>query len=76
VAAGLSVMLNLPDEADDRELERVALQAGIRLEALSRYAIRDRGGRGLVMGYGRMHETALSTAIATLSELVRPALGD
>lgn len=74
VAAGLSVTLNLPSSADDRELERLALGAGIRLEALTRYAIRDRGERGLVMGYGRMHETALSTAIAVLSELVRPVL--
>jgi GntR family transcriptional regulator/MocR family aminotransferase len=74
VAAGLSVMLNLPGSVDDRELECSALAAGIRLEALSRYAIRDRGQRGLVLGYGRIHETALSPAVKTLRRLVAPIL--
>ena len=74
VAAGLGVTLNLPAAIDDRELERSALGAGIRVEALSRYAIQDHGHRGLVIGYGRMHETALAPAVRALSELVRPVL--
>jgi GntR family transcriptional regulator/MocR family aminotransferase len=74
VAAGLSVTLNLPATADDLELERCALEAGIRLEALSRYTIRDRGHRGLVLGYGRMHETAIGPAIAALSQVLMPRL--
>ncbi len=74
VAAGLSVVLDLPSHTDDRELERVALQAGVRVEALSRYAVRDRGSRGLVIGYGRLHESAIGPAVAALSRAVGPWL--
>lgn len=75
VAAGLSVMLDLPARIDDRELERAALRAGVRVEALSRYAIHDRGTRGLVIGYGRVHESAIGPAIAALRCALAPFLG-
>jgi GntR family transcriptional regulator / MocR family aminotransferase len=71
VAAGLSVTLRLPGDAEDREVESAALAAGIRVEALSRYAIEDRGERGLVIGYGRMHETAIPRAIAELRKVLQ-----
>jgi GntR family transcriptional regulator/MocR family aminotransferase len=71
VAAGLSVTLELPPQADDRELERSALRAGIRVEALSRYAIRDRDRRGLVIGYGRLHASAIDPAIAAVRRVER-----
>ncbi len=70
VAAGLSVALYLPAGSDDREIERSASDAGIRVQALSRYAIEDRGDRGLIIGYGRMHETAIEPAIGTLSRVI------
>jgi GntR family transcriptional regulator/MocR family aminotransferase len=74
VAAGLSVVLDLPPHTDDRELERLALNAGVRVEALSRYAIQDRGGRGLVIGYGRLHESAIGPAVSALGRAVGPWL--
>jgi len=74
VAAGLNVTLNLPGKLDDRELEQLALAAGIRLEALSRYAITDRGRRGLVMGYGRLHESAIEPAVTALRAAIGPRL--
>jgi len=74
VAAGLSVTLNLPAGTDDRELERSALRDGIAVEALSRYTIADRGRRGLVLGYGRLHESAIEPAVAALTGVVRQAL--
>ncbi|MBV8219596.1 MAG: PLP-dependent aminotransferase family protein [Solirubrobacterales bacterium] len=70
VAAGLSAALYLPTGSDDRGIERSALGAGIRVQALSRYAIVDRGDRGLVIGYGRMHESAIEPAIAALSGVI------
>jgi GntR family transcriptional regulator/MocR family aminotransferase len=73
VAAGLSVTLHLPAQSDDRAIEGAALAAGIRVEALSRYTIRDRGRRGLVIGYGRMHETAIPPAIDALSRVIEEA---
>lgn len=59
MSAGLHVLLNLPAAVDDRMLEREALATGLRVEALARYTIQDRGKRGLLLGYGRMHETAI-----------------
>jgi GntR family transcriptional regulator/MocR family aminotransferase len=75
VAAGLSVVLDLSAGTDDRELERIASESGIRVEALSRYAIEDRGRRGLVIGYGRAHESAVEPAIAALARAIAPSLG-
>jgi GntR family transcriptional regulator/MocR family aminotransferase len=75
VAAGLSVVLDLPSRSDDRELERIASQAGVRVEALTRYAIQDRGSRGLVIGYGRVHESAIGPALAALAGAIVPELG-
>ena len=70
VSAGLHVLLNLPPGVDDRELERAARDAGIALEALTRYTIQDRGRRGLLLGYGRIHETAIPAAIAKLTPVL------
>jgi len=75
VAAGLSVVLDLPSHTNDRVLERLASTAGVRVEALSRYAIQDRGRRGLVIGYGRVHEAAVAPSIAALHAAIAPALG-
>jgi GntR family transcriptional regulator / MocR family aminotransferase len=74
VAAGLSVTLSLPPPTDDRAIEQQALAAGIRLEALSRYVIHARDNRGLVMGYGRMHQTAIPQAINELRQVLKPSL--
>jgi GntR family transcriptional regulator/MocR family aminotransferase len=74
VAAGLSVVLDLPPDTDDRELESAALDAGVRVQALSSYAIEDRGQRGLVIGYGRVHESAIGPAVAALGRAVGPWL--
>ncbi len=74
VAAGLSVTLELPPHVDDRQVEQAAASAGIRLEALSRYAIVDRGNRGLVIGYGRMHEAAIPRAIEVLGRVIHPSV--
>jgi GntR family transcriptional regulator / MocR family aminotransferase len=74
VAAGLSVVLDVPSHTDDRELARLASSTGVRVEALSRYAIQDRGRHGLVIGYGRLHESAIGPAVAALGRAVGPWL--
>jgi GntR family transcriptional regulator / MocR family aminotransferase len=73
VAAGLSVTLDLPAGTDDGALERSALAAGIRVQALSGYAIDDRGRRGLVLGYGRLHESAIAPAVSAVGQLISTA---
>lgn len=74
VAAGLSVVLDLPPDADDLALESAASRAGVRVQALSRYAIQDHGRRGLVIGYGLLHESAIGPAVAALGRAVGPSL--
>jgi GntR family transcriptional regulator/MocR family aminotransferase len=76
ISAGLHVLLNLPDGVDDREVERTARDAGIALEALTRYALTDRRRRGLLMGYGRLHESAIDAAVAKLAPTLRSASRD
>jgi hypothetical protein len=60
-----------PRSSTIANVEQAASAAGIRLEALSRYSIRDRGDRGLVIGYGRMHETTIRPANTALSHVLR-----
>jgi DNA-binding transcriptional MocR family regulator len=61
-----------PGNVQDRALERSGLVAGVRVEALSRYAIEDQRRRGLVMGYGRLHESAIDPAVTTLASVLTP----
>jgi GntR family transcriptional regulator/MocR family aminotransferase len=72
VSAGLHVLLNLPAKVNDRQVEQNARRAGLALEALSRYTLTDRGPRGILLGYRRMHETAIPQAIPTLSQILEP----
>jgi GntR family transcriptional regulator / MocR family aminotransferase len=65
IAAGLHVLLQLPSELDDASVAAEAAHDGIRVEPLSRFVL-DRPASGLVIGYGRVHETALEPAIAGL----------
>jgi GntR family transcriptional regulator/MocR family aminotransferase len=74
VAAGLSVTLNLPTTCNDVEFEQAALDAGVSVQALSRYGLGRVGQPGLVIGYGRMHEAAIEPAIATLGRVLTPLL--
>ena len=69
VAAGLHVLLRLPDGVDDRSVAAEAARNGIRVEPLSRFAIA-REVSGLVIGYGRLHESAIDAAIAALAQVV------
>jgi GntR family transcriptional regulator/MocR family aminotransferase len=74
VSAGLHVLLGLPGEVDDRRVEQSARDAGIAVEALARYTLTDRGQRGLLLGYGRLHESAIPAAIAKLAPVLRAAI--
>ena len=71
VAAGVHVLLRLPAGADDARLARAAGRAGVRVEPLSMYALGRGGAPGLVIGYGRVHETAIEPAVAALAAVIR-----
>ena len=75
VAAGIHLLLRLPPEIDDCGIADVAAQAGVRVEPLSRYAHSEVASKGLVLGYGRIHEQALQPAIRILALAVNKFAG-
>jgi GntR family transcriptional regulator/MocR family aminotransferase len=71
VAAGLHVLLELPPDLDDEDVAAAAARRAVRVEPVSRYAVALRHPPGLVVGYGRVHESAIEPAVAALAAAVR-----
>lgn len=65
-AAGLHVAATLKVPGDDRVVAEQALQSGVRVYALSRFAAAGASHRGLVFGYGGIEETDIVTGLARL----------
>jgi GntR family transcriptional regulator/MocR family aminotransferase len=74
IAAGMHLVLRLPPGIDDVAVAEDARRAGIRLPALSAFRIRPASSGGLVVGYGRLHESAVEPAMQALAKVVRPHL--
>jgi len=70
VAAGIHVLLRLPDGCDDAAVAAAAEYHGVRVTPLSRFSISRPTGPGLVIGYGRVAEQALEGAVATLAKVI------
>jgi GntR family transcriptional regulator/MocR family aminotransferase len=75
VAAGVHLVLRLPAGADDAAIAEEADRAGIRVPALSAFRLTPSDESGLVIGYGRLHETAVEPAATALGTVVRDGLG-
>mgnify|MGYP001236564457 CR=1 FL=1 len=75
VAAGVHLLLCVPRLVDDQALAELAAQARIRVSPLSSFYVGLPHSRGLVIGYGRLHETAIEPAVRALAASVRPGLG-
>jgi GntR family transcriptional regulator/MocR family aminotransferase len=71
VAAGVHLLVRLPLEVVDARVVEAAAARGLRVEALSSHAISDAPTSGLVLGYGRLHESAIPTAVHELARVVR-----
>jgi GntR family transcriptional regulator/MocR family aminotransferase len=74
IAAGLSLVLRLPDGVDDEAIQLRAAEARVRIRSLSRFYIEPGSRRGLVLGYGGVHETAMPAAVRQLAACVRAEL--
>lgn len=73
VAAGMHVLLRLtPGVHDDRVVAEEAERRGVHVVPLSAYQITPSGG-GIVIGYGRVHEDAIDTAVSELASALRSA---
>ena len=73
-AAGLHILLHLPDGADTRAAVRAAAAAGLRLADLDDYRAQRSAERALVLGYGNISDTEIPPAVALLREALRSAV--
>jgi GntR family transcriptional regulator/MocR family aminotransferase len=74
VAAGVHVVVRLPPGVSDVAIAEAAARAGIAVPPLSSFRIRAAEEGGLVVGYGRLHESAVEHAIRALAGAIRPHL--
>lgn len=79
VAAGVHVLLPLPDDADDVAIATAAEARSISVRPLSPTYLpgAERGTtppRGLILGYGRLPVTRIDDAVAALADVVRAAM--
>jgi GntR family transcriptional regulator / MocR family aminotransferase len=74
VAAGVHLLLRLPAGIDDAQVVETARTRGLRVEALSSHCIAPLEEGGLVLGYGRLHESAIPTAVGELAAVMREEL--
>jgi GntR family transcriptional regulator / MocR family aminotransferase len=76
IAAGLHVVLRLPPEVDDRTIAQRLAERGVRAPALTSFEQTPQPQRGLVLGYGRIHEEAIEQAVEVLAQSVSAALAN
>lgn len=69
--AGLHLILNLPDEADDVAIARDANARNILVRPLSRYYLTTQRKKGLLMGFASQPETQMEPAFNILLECLK-----
>ncbi|MBB5806490.1 GntR family transcriptional regulator/MocR family aminotransferase [Saccharothrix ecbatanensis] len=74
-AAGLHILLHLPDDVDTRAAVKAASTAGLRLSDLDDYRVERSAERALVLGYGNISDIEIPAAVALLREALRSAVG-
>ncbi|MGF6190296.1 PLP-dependent aminotransferase family protein [Serratia sp. 2723] len=68
--AGLHLVLNLPDDADDVAIAAAANERGVLVRALSRYYMLPNARRGLLMGFACVPEEQMAAAFDVLLECI------
>jgi GntR family transcriptional regulator / MocR family aminotransferase len=71
VAAGLHLLLRMPPGVDDSAIALDARSAGINVRALAAFRIKPANSGGLVIGYGRVQESAIEPAVRELARVTR-----
>jgi GntR family transcriptional regulator/MocR family aminotransferase len=75
-AAGLHILLHLPDRIDTHATVQAAAAAGLRLADLDDYRSKRSAEKALVLGYGNIGDTEIPPAVTLLREVLRPARRD
>ncbi|WP_345459043.1 PLP-dependent aminotransferase family protein [Actinoallomurus oryzae] len=73
-AAGLHILLHLPDGTDTRAAVQAAAATGLRLADLDDYRAKRSTENALVLGYGNISDTEIPPAVTLLREALRPAI--
>jgi GntR family transcriptional regulator / MocR family aminotransferase len=71
IAAGVHLVLRFPAGCDDTAIVADAGRARILVEPLSRFCVNVKNEHGLVLGYGRLHESAVDEVAQALARIVR-----
>ena len=71
IAAGLHVLVRLDPTEDDEGIAARAERRSVRVTPLSKYTQGTGAGAGLVIGYGRIHEAAITSAVRALAKALR-----
>jgi GntR family transcriptional regulator / MocR family aminotransferase len=74
VAAGMHLLLALPPGVSDSAIAEEARRAGIAVTPLSAFQLAPSAAAGLVIGYGRLHESAIESATDALAKVIRTHL--
>jgi len=69
-AAGMQLLLELPDQVDDVAIAEAASSRGIGVRALSPLHLAPSRERGLLLGYGRLSESRIEDAVGALSSVI------
>ena len=69
-AAGMQLLLQLPDQVDDVAIAAAAASQGIGVRALSPLHLTPSRERGLLLGYGRLAESQIEAAVSALSSVI------
>ena len=72
-AAGMQLLLELPDRVDDVAIADAAASRGIGVRALSPLHLTPSPDRGLLLGYGRLLESRIDDAVDALSSVIKEA---
>ena len=74
VAAGVHLLLRLPGGVSDVAIADAAGRARIAVPPLSAFRVRPSEDGGLVIGYGRLHESAVEAATRALARVIQAHL--
>jgi GntR family transcriptional regulator/MocR family aminotransferase len=69
-AAGMHVLLRLPDHIDDAAVASTAASKGIAVQPLSALHMAPSPERGLLLGYGRLSESRIPRAVDALAAVL------
>ena len=72
-AAGMQMLLELPDLIDDVAIADTAASRGVGVRALSPLHLTASPERGLLLGYGRLAENRIGDAVGALSSVITEA---